>query len=32
MMVDRVVELKPGRRIKTLENVAGNEIQFLYAS
>jgi len=29
LMVDRVLELEPGRRIKTLKNVAGNEIQFL---
>jgi 3-hydroxyacyl-[acyl-carrier-protein] dehydratase len=29
MMVDRVLELEPGKRIKTLKNVAGNEIQFL---
>ena len=29
IMVDRVLELEPGRRIKTLKNVAGNEIQFL---
>ena len=28
-MVDRVLELEPGIRIKTLKNVAGNEIQFL---
>ncbi len=29
IMVDRVLELEPGARIKTLKNVAGNEIQFL---
>jgi 3-hydroxyacyl-[acyl-carrier-protein] dehydratase len=29
IMVDRVVELEPGKRIKTIKNVAGNEIQFL---
>jgi 3-hydroxyacyl-[acyl-carrier-protein] dehydratase len=29
VMVDRVLELEPGKRIKTLKNVAGNEIQFL---
>jgi 3-hydroxyacyl-[acyl-carrier-protein] dehydratase len=29
LMVDRVLELEPGKRIKTLKNVAGNEIQFL---
>jgi len=29
IMVDKVLELVPGRRIKTLKNVAGNEIQFL---
>jgi len=29
LMVDRVLELEPGVRIKTLKNVAGNEIQFL---
>jgi 3-hydroxyacyl-[acyl-carrier-protein] dehydratase len=29
IMVDRVLELEPGKRIKTLKNVAGNEIQFL---
>ena len=28
-MVDRVLELEPGKRIRTLKNVAGNEIQFL---
>ncbi len=28
IMVDRVLELEPGKRIKTLKNVAGNEIQF----
>jgi 3-hydroxyacyl-[acyl-carrier-protein] dehydratase len=29
IMVDRVLELEPGKRIKTVKNVAGNEIQFL---
>lgn len=29
IMVDRVLELEPGKRIKTLKNIAGNEIQFL---
>jgi len=29
IMVDRGLELKPGKRIKTLKNVAGNEIQSL---
>jgi 3-hydroxyacyl-[acyl-carrier-protein] dehydratase len=29
IMVDRVLELEPGRSIKTLKNIAGNEIQFL---
>ena len=29
MMVDRVLELEPGKRIKGLKNVTGNEIQFL---
>ena len=29
IMVDRVLELEPGQRIKTLKNVTGNEIQFL---
>jgi len=29
IMVDRVMELEPGRRIKTRKNVTGNEIQFL---
>jgi 3-hydroxyacyl-[acyl-carrier-protein] dehydratase len=29
IMVDRVLELEPGKRIRTLKNVAGNEIQFL---
>lgn len=28
-MIDRVLELEPGKSIKTLKNVAGNEIQFL---
>ena len=29
IMVDRVLELKPGEKIKALKNVTGNEIQFL---
>jgi 3-hydroxyacyl-[acyl-carrier-protein] dehydratase len=29
IMVDRVLELDPGKRIKALKNVTGNEIQFL---
>ena len=29
LMVDRVLELEPGKRIKTLKNVTGNEIQLL---
>lgn len=29
IMVDRVVELEPGKRIRTIKNVSGNEIQFL---
>ena len=29
LMVDRVLELEPGKRIKTLKNVTGNEMQFL---
>jgi len=29
IMVDRVLELEPGRLIKTLKNVTGNEFQFL---
>jgi len=29
IMVDRVLELEPGKRIRTLKNVAGNEPQFL---
>jgi 3-hydroxyacyl-[acyl-carrier-protein] dehydratase len=29
IMVDRVLEIEPGKRIKTLKNVTGNEIQFL---
>ena len=29
IMVDSVLELEPGRRIKALKNVAGNEIHFL---
>ena len=28
-MVDRVLELEPGKRIKAIKNVTGNEIQFL---
>jgi 3-hydroxyacyl-[acyl-carrier-protein] dehydratase len=28
-MVDRVLELEPGKRIKALKNVTGSEIQFL---
>lgn len=28
LMVDRVLELEPGKRIKTLKNVTGNEIHF----
>ncbi len=28
-MLDRVLEIEPGKRIKTLKNVTGNEIQFL---
>ena len=27
LMVDRVLELEPGQRIKTLKNVTGNELQ-----
>jgi 3-hydroxyacyl-[acyl-carrier-protein] dehydratase len=29
IMVDRVLELEPGKRIQTVKNVSGNEIQFL---
>ena len=29
IMVDRVLEIEPGKRIKSLKNVTGNEIQFL---
>jgi hypothetical protein len=29
LIVDCVLELEPGKPIKTLKNVAGNEIQFL---
>ena len=29
IMVDRVLELEPGKRIKAVKNVTGNEIQFL---
>ncbi len=29
IMLDRVLEIEPGKRIKTLKNVTGNEIQFL---
>ena len=29
IMVDRALELEPGKRIKTLKNVTGSEIQFL---
>jgi 3-hydroxyacyl-[acyl-carrier-protein] dehydratase len=29
LMVDRVLEIEAGKRIKTLKNVTGNEIQFL---
>ena len=29
LMVDRVLELEPGKHIKTIKNGAGNEIQFL---
>jgi 3-hydroxyacyl-[acyl-carrier-protein] dehydratase len=29
LMVDRVLELDPGKRVKTLKNITGNEIQFL---
>jgi 3-hydroxyacyl-[acyl-carrier-protein] dehydratase len=29
IMVDRVLEIEPGKRIKTIKNVTGNEIHFL---
>lgn len=29
LMVDRVLELEPGERVKTLKNVTGNELQLL---
>jgi 3-hydroxyacyl-[acyl-carrier-protein] dehydratase len=29
LMVDRVLEGEPGKRVRTLKNVTGNEIQFL---
>ncbi len=29
LMVDRVLELEPGQRVKTLKNVTGNEIQLI---
>jgi 3-hydroxyacyl-[acyl-carrier-protein] dehydratase len=29
LMVDRVLDLEPGKRIRTLKNVTGNEFQFL---
>ena len=29
IMVDRVLELEPGKKIKALKNVTGNEIQFV---
>ena len=29
LMVDRVLELEPGKKIKALKNVTGSEIQFL---
>jgi len=29
LMVDRVLDLEPGKSIKTLKNVTGNEIQFI---
>jgi len=29
VMVDRVLEIEPNKRIKSLKNVTGNEIQFL---
>ena len=29
IMVDRVLEVEPGKRIKAVKNITGNEIQFL---
>ncbi len=29
IMVDRVLEMEPGKRIRTIKNVTGNEIHFL---
>ncbi len=29
IMVDKVLELEPGKRIRTIKNVTGNELQFL---
>jgi len=29
IMVDRVLEVEPGTRIRAIKNVTGNEIQFL---
>jgi 3-hydroxyacyl-[acyl-carrier-protein] dehydratase len=29
LMVDRVLEIEPGKRVKTLKNVTGNELQLL---
>lgn len=29
IMVDRVLEVEPGKRIKTVKNVTGNELQFM---
>jgi len=29
LMVDRVLELEPGKRVKAIKNITGNEIQFL---
>jgi 3-hydroxyacyl-[acyl-carrier-protein] dehydratase len=29
LMIDKVLEFEPGKRIKTVKNVTGNEIQFL---
>ena len=29
IMVDRVLQIEPGKKIKTLKNITGNEIQFL---
>ena len=29
IMVDRVLDMEPGKRVRTLKNVTGNEIQFL---